>query len=80
MKQTDIAMIILIAAISLVASYFIGNAVINSPDSRSTEVEIAIPISEEFPEPSKKIFNDNSINPTEKIEIGEANKDKPFNN
>jgi len=80
MKQTDIAMIILIAAISLVASYFIGNAVINSPDSRSTEVEIATPISAEFPEPSKKIFNDNSINPTEKIEIGEANKDKPFNN
>lgn len=78
MKQSDIALIILIAAISLVASYLVGGKIVNSPDHRSTAVEIAIPISPDFPEPSKKIFNDNPINPTENIKIGDANKDKPF--
>ncbi len=80
MKSSDIAMIILVATISLVTAYFISGALINSPDSRSTTVEIAIPINTEFPEPSSEIFNDNAINPTEKIKIGEANKETPFNN
>jgi hypothetical protein len=79
-KQTDIAMIILITAVSLVAAYLIGGAIINTPESRSTEVEIAVPISSEFPEPDSRIFNENSINPTEKIEIGDSNSDKPFQN
>lgn len=77
-KQSDIAVLILITAISLVVAYFIGNAVINSPDSRSTLVEIAIPISEDFPEPDVRIFNKDSINLTEKIEIGDSNTVNPF--
>lgn len=79
-KKSDIALIILVAAISLVSSYFIGGALINSPESRSTKVEVAVPFDSEILEPSKKIFNANSLNPTEKIKIGEANKAKPFDN
>ncbi len=78
MKSSDIAMIIFVASISLVAAYLIGGALINSPESRSTSVEVAVPIGTEFLEPSNKIFNDNSINPTEKIKIGEADSNKPF--
>ena len=77
-KQTDIAMLVLITAISLVAAYLIGGALINSPESRSTPVEIAIPINTDFPEPDTRIFNANSINPTEKIEIGDSNTNAPF--
>lgn len=80
MKHSDIAMVILIAAVSLVAAYLIGGAIINSPESRSTEVEIAVPISSEFSEPSKLIFGEGSINPTEKITIDDANNPKPFEN
>lgn len=78
MKQSEIAMVILVAAISLVTAYWLGGILINSPDHRSATVEIAIPFGAEFSEPSKKIFNDNSVNPTEKITIGDADKDKPF--
>lgn len=78
MKQSDIAMIVLVTAVSLVAAYLISGALINSPDSRSTPVEIAIPISADFPEPDTRIFNDNSINPTELIKIGDSNTDSPF--
>lgn len=77
-KQNDIAVLILITAISLVAAYIIGNALINSPDSRSTPVEVAVPIDAEFPEIDTRIFNENSINPTEKIEIGDTNTPSPF--
>lgn len=79
-KQTDIAMIIIVTAVSLVAAYFIGGAIINTPESRGTQVEVAIPINPEFPEPDPRVFNDNSINPTERIEIGDSNTDKPFQN
>ncbi len=78
-KQGDIAMIILVTAISLVAAYFISGALVNSPDSRSTPVEIAIPIDNEFPEPDKKIFIDNAINPTETIKIGEGKPEDKTN-
>lgn len=77
-KQSDIAMIILVAAISFLAAFFVGSTVINTSDAKSTAVEVAVPISAEFPEPSSKIFNDDAINPTELIKIGDANKDKPF--
>jgi hypothetical protein len=77
-KQSDLAMIILVSAISFIAAYYIGNSLINTSEARSTSVEVAVPISPNFPEPSPKIFNDAAINPTELIKIGDANKDKPF--
>lgn len=77
-KQTDIAIIILVASVSLVASYFIGDALINTDASRSTEVEVVTPISADFPIPSPEIFNDKAINPTELIKIGDDTTDKPF--
>lgn len=78
-KKSDLASIILIAAISLVAAFFIGNALINTPENRSTKVEVVNPISSEFGQPSDKIFNDNAIDITEKIQIGGETKD-PFAN
>lgn len=77
-KQTDIAMLVLVTALSLVIAYLLGGAIINSPESRSTPVEIAIPISAEFPEVDTRIFNADAINPTELIKIGDSNTDNPF--
>jgi len=77
-KQNDIAVIILVVSISLVASYFIGNAVINTDANRSTEVEQVAPISPEFAQPDTSIFNDSAVNPTELIKIGSGGSDTPF--
>lgn len=79
MKQNDIAILVLIIALSLILSYFIGNAIINTPDNRETEVEVVEPISSEFPVPSEEVFVKDYINPTEIIEIGETNNNQPFN-
>ena len=77
-KQNDIAVIILVVSISLVASYFVGNALINTDANRSTEVEKVSAISAEFPQPDTDIFNESAVNPTELIKIGSGGSDTPF--
>ncbi|HEX9679124.1 MAG TPA: hypothetical protein VGA08_00700 [Candidatus Saccharimonadales bacterium] len=77
-KQGDIAVVILVVSISLVASYFLGNAIINTDANRSTEVEVINPISAEFGVPSDNIFNDEALNPTELIRIGDDGTNTPF--
>jgi hypothetical protein len=79
-KQSDIAIIILVISISLVASFFLGDALINTNENRSAEVEVVTPISNQFSQPDFAIFNNESINPTELIQIGQTNTKDPFAN
>lgn len=70
MKQKDIALIIVIAFIAAVASFIISNFFFSSEEDRRTEVEVVEAISPEFGSPDERYFNNDSINPTEDIEIG----------
>lgn len=79
-KQSDVALLILVASISLLASYFVGNALINSPDNRQADIETVVAISPDFPIPDTSIFNGDAINPTQLIQIGQGNSDQPFEN
>ena len=83
MRQNDVAVIILVVAISLMASYFIGSALIASPESRSKQVEVIQPIGERFvnyeeTETYGTIFNGQALNPSLNIDVGENNTTKPF--
>lgn len=78
MKKSDLASLILIISISFTLAYLIGNAIFNSPESRSTEVEFVNPYETEIITPSQDIFNENSINPAEQINIDEETTDNPF--
>ena len=77
-KQNDIALIILITSLSLVISWFLAGSLINTPENRSQEVEQVREIRAEFSVPPPSVFNENAINPTESIQIGDNDKDKPF--
>lgn len=77
-KQSDIAIVILVAGFTLFLSYFLGGKIINTPDSRTTEIEKVVEVSAEFPLPDSKIFSSNSLNPTELIQIGGSNTEQPF--
>lgn len=79
MKQKDIALIIVIVFISGVASFFISNALFATPDRREQKVEKVEAITADFPTPDNKYFNENSINPTQLIQIGESTNPNPFN-
>jgi hypothetical protein len=78
MKKSDIALLILIVSVSLVISYFIGKALIGTPQQKPTKVEVVQPISASFTPPSSQIFNDQAINPTQNITIGNSNTQSPF--
>lgn len=78
MKQKDIALIIVIAFFGAVLSLVLSNFVFGSSSKRQQAVEVVEPITADFPSPSQKYFNNNSIDPTQLIQIGNNNNTDPF--
>ena len=78
MKQKDIALILIIAFISMVFSVILSNVLISSPKSRNQTAEVVSKITPEFNQPDQKYFNQNSVNPTKVIRIGDSANTKPF--
>jgi len=79
MKQKDIALIIIIVAISAVISVFVSKAFISAPKNRQQKVELVTPITSDFSQPDPKYFNANSVDPTKNITIGGSSNPQPFN-
>jgi len=70
-KKSDIAMIILIASISMVAAYFIVKSIpIFQASGQPKEVSTFQEINSDVAEPDKNVFNDQAINPTVEVFIG----------
>lgn len=78
MKQKDIAIIIIVVFVSGVFSFFISNALFAAPKDLQTEVEVVEPISATFNQPDARYFNNDSINPTQPITIGDGQNQQPF--
>jgi len=78
MKKNDIAILVLIASITLVISYLLVKAIFGSPQDQTTTVETVEPISASLVEPSPLIFNKDAINPTVVIQIGNPSNQQPF--
>lgn len=70
MKKSDIAMIILIASVSILVAYFVAKSVVGDVQNQSVKVKVAEPISKEIDAPDPKTFNSNAINPTVEVIIG----------
>ena len=77
MKQNDTAMLILIVSLSLMFSYFVGNALFGGNKARNAEVEMVQAITGEFPEIDTTIFNDDARNLTREIDIGGEDQTSP---
>ncbi len=72
MKKSDIAMIILIAAISIIAAFGIANSLpFLKTDAEGVKVKKAEKLSGEVVDPDSSVFNDKAINPTVKTVIGQ---------
>lgn len=80
MKKNDIAIIVLVVSVSMIASYFIMKAIIGEPQSQSTKAEVVEPISASLDPPQAKVFNKDAINPTVSIQIGNQSNQQPFGN
>ena len=67
MKKADIAMIILIASVSMMISFFVANSYFKY--SGSATIQTVDKINSDIVEPSTKIFNKDAINPAVPVEI-----------
>ena len=79
MKQKDIALIIVIAAISAIVSFFVSNKLFVTTSGRNQQAEVVDPINASFQTPDSKYFNSSSIDPAPKTAIGSGNNQNPFN-
>jgi hypothetical protein len=70
MKKSDIAMIILIASMSVLVAYFIAKAVIGDVQNESVKVKTTEAITTDIVQPDTTVFNSNAINPTVEVIIG----------
>lgn len=70
MKKSDIAMIILIASISMLVAYFGSKSILGDVGSQSVKVKTAEKITQEVVRPDESVFNPSAINPTVEVIIG----------
>jgi len=77
MKKTDIAMIILIASISVVVAFFVASSIpfLQMPQ-RGTKVETVEKLSNTIDEPDSAVFNKEAINPAVETIIGQSTIDQ----
>lgn len=71
MKKTDVAMIILIAAVSVLVSYFGAKALIGDSADKPVQIKTIEAISADVEDPDPTVFNKDAINPTVEVIIGQ---------
>ena len=65
MKKTDIAMVILIASVTVIIAFVVGNQItFLKPPEKGQKVKTIEKISGTVTEPDPKVFNAEAINPT----------------
>lgn len=69
MKKSDIAMIILIASVSVLISYFVAKSIFGDVYSGTAKVKTIDKIDASIVEPSPDIFNKSAINPAVQVQI-----------
>lgn len=80
MKQKDIALVAVMVFISVIVALVLSRILFSTPQNREQTAEVVDVITAEFPEPSSKYFNVDSVNPTQQIQIGGGNPNpNPFN-
>jgi hypothetical protein len=71
MKKSDIAMVILIASISVLVAYFAAKALIGDTANQSVVVKTTDEITTDIDKPDPSVFNSKAINPTVQVIIGD---------
>lgn len=78
MKQKDIALIVVVAAISVVVAFVASSLIFGSTGKGKQTAEKVDAISATFPTPDSRYFNKDSIDPTQTITIGDTSNSQPF--
>lgn len=79
MKQKDVALIIIIAAISAGLSFGVSQLVFSSAQPGQQKAAVVDAITTDFATPDSKFFNSQSIDPAKLIQVSPSNNQNPFN-
>lgn len=69
MKKSDLFTIILIASVSIIAAFFIGQNIFSNIHSGQANVRTIEKIDASVVQPSVEIFNKDAINPTIQVNV-----------
>lgn len=69
MKRAELATIVLIASISVMAAYLVTQSIFVGITNESVQIKTVDRIESEFEQPSKDVFNKDAINPTVEVNI-----------
>ncbi len=83
MKRSNLTLLITLAVVAGVISFFVAQTLFNAPSKR-TKVPVVQPLSASFPDvkndPSYQLFlYQGALDPTQPIQIGNTNNTAPFN-
>lgn len=74
MKRTDIAMIVLIASVSILVAFFATQAIFGGIENETIKVKTIEQINADIVEPNPAIFNENAINPAVEVQVGSGSQ------
>ena len=69
MKKTDLAMIVLIASVSVLIAFFVTRAIFGGSANAPTEYQTIDHIDPNLGEVNSTLFNENAINPAVEVQI-----------
>jgi hypothetical protein len=74
MKKTDIAMIILIASVSVLIAFFVTRSIFGDSANQPVTIKTIEKINPTLGEVDPSIFNENAINPAVEVQITPGNQ------
>lgn len=74
MKKTDIAMIILIATVSVLVAFFVTKSIFGASNEEEVKVKTVERIEASVQDPDTSIFNSDAINPAVEVQITPSNQ------
>lgn len=78
MKNTDIALVVLIAAVSVGVSYWLGNLILGDPSEDTYKVSYVDVVDANINEPDVEVFNPHGLNPTVEVIIGKCKEGEKY--
>jgi hypothetical protein len=78
MKKNDFGMIIAVAIVAGIFSLVLSNFLFTPRSTKDLKAQSIDPIQSAFQQPDKRFFNEQSLNPTQLIKIGDKPNSQPF--
>ena len=78
MKKNDIGLIVVVAIFAGIFSLIASNIIFTPKNTKELTAQRIDQVQSDFIQPDKRFFNENSINPTQLIQIGGDPNKQPF--